>query len=214
MDHFISLFVLTFVFVGLEAVCPDACTCEDGETRVICDQDQQAKLPDELPDSMTELVLRNFDLPFIDSDFFVNVSVSSLESVLITDANIVDVHADTFKEFSSLRRLDLSSNKIFLFTFLKQTIMESLIYLKISSQDVENFENSIQEDHFSSLKKLEVIKLDSLVLKEFPTNILKYMNLLEEIHLDNNKIKSVNLEQFRSVKCIPFLLRYLLTPLY
>lgn len=116
---------------------------------------------------------------------------SLLETIDISNNQIVYVPADCFVGLDSVTILDLSKNKIQRIengTFAIKTLQ----ILKLSDNRISH----ITENAFEALTSLETLLLDRNKLENIPSRLLNNLSCLTYFDLSNNNLLSVSIMLF------------------
>ena len=174
---------------GYSFFCPSQCTCFSQS--IVCDHLNHIK-HEKMWDFMKHFKCYSCTLKFSDIHFpsitFLDIKDHFPEQLCISTA--------TKNPFlSSLRKLDMSLNKI---TTVKGSCLNSLQSLKILYLQVNRID-SIEDKSFNSLRNLKILDLSYNKIKKLTKGIFIGLHNVAVINLTVNLVTSINVNTFSSI---------------
>ncbi|XP_075039123.1 asporin [Mixophyes fleayi] len=191
--------------------CPFGCQCY---LRVVqCSDLGLTSIPDKIPHDTKLLDLQNNKIKEIKEKDL--QGLSSLSALFLNNNKLYKVHPKAFQSTNKLRRLYFSHNQL---TEIPSNLPKSLAELRIHDNKVKK----VQKDSFKGMESLHVLEMSANPLENegiepgaFEGLTVFHVRIAEakltsipkglpssiyELHLDHNKISSVELEDFLRYK--------------
>lgn len=164
------LLTLTNWAIGLSALCPTGCSCEDERLLVRCNENNNLDiLPITLNPSIERLIIK-------------------FNSIRIIDSSI--------QFYSELRLLDLSNNQIFLTQDSVFIYQNKLLQLHLNNNKISEINNNT----FKGLVRLEMLNLRANYIMELRNGIFSTTPNIEYLNLGQNRIATIEPEAFVGLK--------------
>lgn len=173
--------------------CPRPCDCQLELDRVDCSGANLNSIPWNLPQpgTLKEIILNRNSIQVISSEI---VSYPSLDQLDLSENHIRIINSQVFQGLKSLQTLNLQDNQLSHITqdiFLQHN--SSLLDLNLSNNDI----STIDDNAFSSLRKLTVLRLTNNYLTQIRKEIFNGLVSLQELHLTGNSLTSIHSDVFQ-----------------
>jgi Leucine-rich repeat (LRR) protein len=144
---------------------------------------------------LTELRLQNNLIGELEDTAF--GGLTQLKLVNLSSNRLVALPPSIFKANLNLRELYLQNNSISALSSQVLSKMDQLLLLDLSSNTLSS--QWIKEDMFKGLIRLVVLKISSNQLSYIDSIVFRDLISLQALHLDNNRIETINPESFHSL---------------
>ncbi|XP_071127188.1 leucine-rich repeat-containing G-protein coupled receptor 4-like [Mytilus edulis] len=220
------LTVTIIVIIGsLQTACANPClefSCDCPGTEVKCNQQNLVDIPDGIPNTTTQLDLKQNNIVTIAADAFINLT--SLELLDLGFNQISSLTANVFNGLVSIKTMVLSNNQIsiiaadtFKCVLLKTLLLDrnkistiasdtfkdlvSLDYMGLSGNQI----SIISADTFKDLVSLVVLQLSRNQISTIAKDAFKDLMSLTNLYLDNNKISTIATDTFKDLVSLTYI---------
>ncbi|XP_021702845.1 toll-like receptor Tollo [Aedes aegypti] len=201
----ISVIVLTLLLVSVQVTsshlqkrCPTDCECnldQRGLYQTVCSRVQWRTVPVQDFDKEVEVILiRGSKNSLTIGPVF--QSLSKLEVLKITNANVPAIGMNSFWGLVKLRTLDLSRNNITQITVENFRGQDNLLELDLSKNRMER----IASGTFGHLKSLKSLNLADNSIDELNARLFLHLAKLKHLDLSRNPIDDLPPEVFKDVQ--------------
>ncbi|XP_066297941.1 platelet glycoprotein Ib alpha chain-like [Branchiostoma lanceolatum] len=197
--------LLCLTHLHLVLPCPDVCTCTFGNTVVNCNDKSLQTVPQDIPTSVTSLMLRSNDISQLSNSSFAGLSLlyslnlqsnkirqipkgvfaSSIRYLYLKNNLISDITSGAFDDLSLLRELYLDNNAI---TNIQYGTFHGLVDLQTLSL-ISNAIDSVSNDSFSGLTKLRNLYLQDNAITTIPVGPFKRSPNIATLYIHNNPLR-------------------------
>ncbi|KAI8509421.1 hypothetical protein Bbelb_132690 [Branchiostoma belcheri] len=185
--------------------CPDVCTCTFGNAVVNCNGKALETVPQNVPTTVTSLMLRDNDISQLSNGSFSGLSllyslnlqsnkirhipngvfVPSIHFLFLKENNISDISSGAFENLVNLRELYLDKNAL---TNIQYGTFTGLVDLQTLSLSF-NAINSVSNDSFTGLTNLRTLYLQNNDITTIPTGPFKRSPNIVTLYLHNNPLR-------------------------
>ncbi|XP_054750347.2 leucine-rich repeat transmembrane neuronal protein 4-like [Lytechinus pictus] len=152
------------------------------------------RIPQSLPTNCETLTIQSENLGVLTSTTFMNLNVSRIQTLIISDTGITEIRRDAMLYFPMLKELDASENSI---ARIDSAVFESLpeltnLYLQ------GNRINNISKTAFQGLENLKILRLDNNQLTIVDSSFSDLINL-QTLNLTFNYITEISSDTFDGI---------------
>uniref|UniRef100_A0AC35U6H7 EGF-like domain-containing protein n=1 Tax=Rhabditophanes sp. KR3021 TaxID=114890 RepID=A0AC35U6H7_9BILA len=162
------------------AVCPSVCTCTD--TTVDCRDRGLKHIPNNLPETTTELRLEQNHIAYVPAKAFTNLN--KLKRLDLSKNNIVDIASNAFEGLKSLNTLVLYGNNL---TEIPQSAFKGLISLQLLLLN-SNRLRCLHSETFDDLTNLNLLSLYDNQIQSISNRTFQSLTNLQTFHLAKNPL--------------------------
>jgi Leucine-rich repeat (LRR) protein len=131
----------------------------------------------------------------------------NIESIDLTGCFIERIESGSFRSLSKLKKLDLSSNMLTAFPFLRE--LNNLETLKLKNNRIVSIDQLFERRSNQTQAILKYLNLSQNKLTCLEDNSFSFLPSLEALHLNSNQIDSISLGAFNGlcnlrVLCLSF----------
>ncbi|KAI8509422.1 hypothetical protein Bbelb_132700 [Branchiostoma belcheri] len=197
--------LLYIVHLHTALTCPDVCTCTFGNAVVNCNGKALEIVPQNIPTTVTSLMLRDNDISQLSNGSFSGLSllyslnlqsnkirhipngvfVPSIHFLFLKENNISDISSGAFENLVNLRELYLDKNAL---TNIQYGTFTGLVDLQTLSLSF-NAINSVSNDSFTGLTNLRTLYLQNNDITTIPTGPFKRSPNIVTLYLHNNPLR-------------------------
>ncbi|XP_078656614.1 uncharacterized protein LOC144902852 isoform X2 [Branchiostoma floridae x Branchiostoma belcheri] len=197
--------LLYIVHLHTALTCPDVCTCTSGNAVVNCNGKALETVPQNIPTTVTFLMLRDNDISQLSNGSFSGLSllyslnlqsnkirhipngvfVPSIHFLFLKENNISDISSGAFENLVNLRELYLDKNAL---TNIQYGTFTGLVDLQTLSLSF-NAINSVSNDSFTGLTNLRTLYLQNNYITTIPTGPFKRSPNIVTLYLHNNPLR-------------------------
>lgn len=171
--------------------CVQGCKCKwiNGKKGANCEGGRFTAVPRALSREVLHLDLRSNHIPHLPSEAFKSTGLVNLQTLILKDCNISDVHEDAFRGLAILIELDLSRNKI-------QTLhpgtfrdLTKVRYIVLN----HNYLMKLEAGLFTNLLYLQTVEVSHCQLVHIDPRTFVNVTTLSSLKLEGNSLPHIDL---------------------